>query len=198
MPLTSTTPKALVSRWGHDTFAPCDRADERSERRVAGEGVAAVRRIRREGRGRLGAGVASLGAADTERPRRSQAPGPCYVRAARPLRDEHRASKRTEGEGVQTPSRRQPNSRLREDRGDVRLPGDPAPHNPARAPAAGGPRDQVIDRRAFLGTLGLLAAPLGAEAQQAGSPRIGWLGLPAQAANADLIAGFREGLRELG
>jgi putative ABC transport system substrate-binding protein len=46
--------------------------------------------------------------------------------------------------------------------------------------------------------LALLAAATSAKAQQAGSPRIGWLGLPAQAANADLIAGFREGLRELG
>jgi len=46
--------------------------------------------------------------------------------------------------------------------------------------------------------LALLVAATSAKAQQAGSPRIGWLGLPAQAANADLIAGFREGLRELG
>ena len=40
-----------------------------------------------------------------ERPRRRAmaAPGPWYVQVARPLRDEHRASKGTEGEGVQTP-----------------------------------------------------------------------------------------------
>ncbi len=44
----------------------------------------------------------------------------------------------------------------------------------------------------------MLAAPLAAKAQQAGIFRIGWLGLPGQAANADLVAGFREGLQELG
>ena len=47
--------------------------------------------------------------------------------------------------------------------------------------------------------LGLLVAPLAADAQQAGKvPRIGWLGLPGQAGNADIIGGFREGLRQLG
>jgi putative ABC transport system substrate-binding protein len=53
----------------------------------------------------------------------------------------------------------------------------------------------------FIGSVagGLLAAPLAAEAQPAGKVyRIGWLGLPGQDANADLVAGFREGLRELG
>ena len=47
-------------------------------------------------------------------------------------------------------------------------------------------------------TLALLAASIAVNAQQTGIPRIGWLGLPSQAANADLVAGFREGLRELG
>jgi len=47
-------------------------------------------------------------------------------------------------------------------------------------------------------TLALFAAPTSAKAQQVGIPRIGWLGLPGQDANADLVAGFREGLRELG
>ena len=57
-----------------------------------------------------------------------------------------------------------------------------------------------MHRRTFLRTVaGLLIAPLAAEAQPAGKVyRIGWLGLPGQDANADLVAGFREGLRELG
>ena len=47
--------------------------------------------------------------------------------------------------------------------------------------------------------LSILLAPLAADAQRAGKvPRIGWLGLPSQAANADFIGGFREGLRQLG
>ena len=46
--------------------------------------------------------------------------------------------------------------------------------------------------------LALLTAPIPARAQPAGIARIGWLGLPSQAANADLVAGFREGLREFG
>ena len=46
--------------------------------------------------------------------------------------------------------------------------------------------------------LALLSAPVPARAQPAGIARIGWLGLPSQAANADLVSGFREGLREFG
>ncbi len=47
--------------------------------------------------------------------------------------------------------------------------------------------------------LSILLAPLAADAQRAGKvPRVGWLGLPRQAANAELIEGFREGLRQLG
>lgn len=47
--------------------------------------------------------------------------------------------------------------------------------------------------------LALLAAPPVAEAQPAKKvPRVGWLGLPRQAANADIIGAFREGLRQLG
>jgi putative ABC transport system substrate-binding protein len=54
-----------------------------------------------------------------------------------------------------------------------------------------------MDRRAFIGTLagGLLAAPLAAEAQQAGPvPRIGYLGIR-PGIDVDL---FRQGLHELG
>jgi putative tryptophan/tyrosine transport system substrate-binding protein len=56
----------------------------------------------------------------------------------------------------------------------------------------------VVTRRAFIGTLAgdLLAAPLVAEAQQAGHLyRIGWL---APAANLDNLDAFRAGLRALG
>jgi putative ABC transport system substrate-binding protein len=56
-----------------------------------------------------------------------------------------------------------------------------------------------MDRRAFISgiTLGLLAAPLAAEAQQAGKvPRIGVIG---EKSPADpFLAAFRQGLRELG
>ncbi len=58
----------------------------------------------------------------------------------------------------------------------------------------------MLDRRAFLGTLGLLAAPLGVEAQPAGKvPRIGWLwdGVAGQPP-VNLQASFRQGLREAG
>jgi len=58
----------------------------------------------------------------------------------------------------------------------------------------------VIHRRTFLGTLtgGLLAAPLAAEAQQAGKvPRIGYLAVN-PAANPHLHEAFRQGLRDLG
>jgi len=57
----------------------------------------------------------------------------------------------------------------------------------------------VIDRRAFLGTIagGLLAAPLAAEAQQAGKiARIGYLA--ASLADPHLPEAFRQGLRDLG
>jgi putative ABC transport system substrate-binding protein len=61
----------------------------------------------------------------------------------------------------------------------------------------------VIDRRVFLGTLagGLLAAPLAAEAQQAGSvQRIGFLyfGSRESALDTGRYAAFVEGMRELG
>ena len=58
-----------------------------------------------------------------------------------------------------------------------------------------------MDRRAFLSTVtgGLLAAPLAAEAQPLRKiPRIGWLSLSTQAGNADILAGFREGLQQAG
>ena len=59
----------------------------------------------------------------------------------------------------------------------------------------------MIDRRTFLGTVtgGLLAAPLVAEAQQAGKVyRIGFLGNSTEALEANLVGPFREGLRERG
>src|SRR5262245_54503875 len=56
-----------------------------------------------------------------------------------------------------------------------------------------------MDRRTFLGTVGtgLLAAPLAAEAQQAGKTyRIGWLGdTPSGGSNT---AAFQQSLRDLG
>jgi putative tryptophan/tyrosine transport system substrate-binding protein len=59
----------------------------------------------------------------------------------------------------------------------------------------------VIDRRTFLACTGavLLAAPVAAEAQQAGKvPRIGFLTTPSSTAAAYYLEAFREGLRELG
>jgi putative ABC transport system substrate-binding protein len=59
----------------------------------------------------------------------------------------------------------------------------------------------VIDRRTFLAGTGavLVAAPLAAEAQQAGKVhRIGFLGNSTAALEAHLVGPFREGLRELG
>jgi putative ABC transport system substrate-binding protein len=57
-----------------------------------------------------------------------------------------------------------------------------------------------MDRRAFISgiSLGLLAAPLAAEAQQATKvPRIGYLGLNL-ATSPHLAEAFRQGLRDLG
>jgi len=59
----------------------------------------------------------------------------------------------------------------------------------------------MMNRRAFLRTLsaGLLAAPLAAEAQQAGRvPRIGFLSLTSPSDRPPLLDAFRQGLRELG
>jgi ABC-type uncharacterized transport system substrate-binding protein len=59
-------------------------------------------------------------------------------------------------------------------------------------------RLRLIDRRAFLGTLALLAAPRAAEAQPAREVhRIGYLALSATASQSRVEA-FRQGLRELG
>jgi putative tryptophan/tyrosine transport system substrate-binding protein len=57
-----------------------------------------------------------------------------------------------------------------------------------------------MQRRAFLGlTLGAIAAPLAAEAQRSGRvPRIGWLRLGHPSSSPWEVAGFRQGLRELG
>ncbi len=55
-----------------------------------------------------------------------------------------------------------------------------------------------MDRRAFLGALGLLAAPRAAEAQpSARVPRIGWLPVNLASAPHNLEA-FRQGMRDLG
>lgn len=60
----------------------------------------------------------------------------------------------------------------------------------------------MISRRAafiFSLSVGLVAASLAAKAQPSvSSPRIGWLGTPGRAANADFIRGFSEALRQLG
>src|SRR5262245_29638528 len=59
----------------------------------------------------------------------------------------------------------------------------------------------MIDRRAFVaGTLGLLAAPLAADAQPAGKrvPRIGYLDGGSLSAISVRIEALRQGLRELG
>jgi len=57
-----------------------------------------------------------------------------------------------------------------------------------------------MNRRAFVTSVGaILAAPLGAEAQQAGKVyRIGYLTGGSADTSAPLVEGFREGLRELG
>ena len=58
-----------------------------------------------------------------------------------------------------------------------------------------------MDRRAFISnvTLGLLAAPLAAEAQPAGRTyRIGFLGATSPSGYASQVEAFREGLRDLG
>jgi len=61
-----------------------------------------------------------------------------------------------------------------------------------------------MDRREFIGAfVGLIAGShliaVSVQAQQATKvSRIGWLGLPGQASNADFIEGFRDGLRQIG
>jgi putative ABC transport system substrate-binding protein len=58
-----------------------------------------------------------------------------------------------------------------------------------------------VDRRTFIATLtgGLLAAPLAAEAQQAGRiSRVGWLAPGPAPAGGPMLHALREGLRELG
>ncbi len=63
------------------------------------------------------------------------------------------------------------------------------------------PGDRVVDRRAFLGALGvgLLAAPLAAEAQQAEAvPRVAFLGNGSTSTSGPFLDSFRLGLRELG
>jgi putative ABC transport system substrate-binding protein len=57
----------------------------------------------------------------------------------------------------------------------------------------------MLDRRAFLGALGLLATPLTAAAQPAGKvPRIGVLGPRTSTDGARYLDPFRRGMRELG
>jgi putative ABC transport system substrate-binding protein len=57
-----------------------------------------------------------------------------------------------------------------------------------------------MDRRTLLvGSIGLLAAPLVAEAQQAGKvARLGYLFLGAAGAESNTVEGLRQGLRDLG
>src|SRR4029453_7315716 len=77
----------------------------------------------------------------------------------------------------------------------------PRPEDPAVAPAAGGPGDRLVDRRAFIGTLtgGLLAVPLAAAAQTVGrAPRIGLLMPGHPPFDAPATHGFRQGLGGLG
>ena len=59
----------------------------------------------------------------------------------------------------------------------------------------------MTSRRTFLGTLalGIVAAPLAANAQQAGKiARIGYLGVSSPSLEPHLVEAFRQGLRELG
>ncbi len=57
----------------------------------------------------------------------------------------------------------------------------------------------MMDRRAFLGALVLLATPLAVEGQQAGKVyRVGFLGNSTHALEANLVEPFRQGLRDLG
>ena len=58
----------------------------------------------------------------------------------------------------------------------------------------------MIARRVFVaGSLSLLATPLAAPAQSTGKvPRIGFLGVTSLSTISARIAGFRQGLRELG
>jgi ABC-type uncharacterized transport system substrate-binding protein len=57
-----------------------------------------------------------------------------------------------------------------------------------------------MDRRAFVTLLagGILAAPLGAEAQQPAMPVIGYLSSRSPTESADIVAAFHQGLREAG
>jgi putative tryptophan/tyrosine transport system substrate-binding protein len=69
--------------------------------------------------------------------------------------------------------------------------------------SACGRTDRMMERRTVMAVLvsGLLAAPLAAQAQQAGSPvRIGFLplGSPSSTYDQSLVEAFRQGLREVG
>ena len=67
---------------------------------------------------------------------------------------------------------------------------------PVRTQLPAARAEAVMDRRAFLGTLGLLVAPLAAGAQPAGTVHhVGVLGLLAE--NPNIVA-FRQGLQDLG
>jgi hypothetical protein len=58
----------------------------------------------------------------------------------------------------------------------------------------------VMNRRSFIGTLagGLLAAPLGAEAQQAAMPVIGFLNSSSPDPDGDRVRAYRRGLSDAG
>ena len=55
-----------------------------------------------------------------------------------------------------------------------------------------------MDRRAFLGALGLLATPLAGEAQQAEMPVVGVLNMQTPGSETTQLTGIRQGLRETG
>jgi putative ABC transport system substrate-binding protein len=56
----------------------------------------------------------------------------------------------------------------------------------------------TIGRRELLAALGAAAWPLAAHAQNAATPRVGWLWPGAAAGNPTEVAGFKQGLRDLG
>src|SRR4029450_11837625 len=74
-----------------------------------------------------------------------------------------------------------------------RAPVDRRDHEAGSAAGSRDRRSDVMDRRAFLGPFGLLAAPLAAEAQRAAMPVIGVLHGVLAAQWTDRMVGFTEG-----
>jgi len=78
---------------------------------------------------------------------------------------------------------------------------DARPHASAIAAAVRGSGDRVMDRREFISglTIGLLAAPIAGDAQEAGKiPRVGFLGPRTRADARPFSDAFLRGLRDLG